>query len=124
MVLKQILIYFAFFSVLSSCKNSSNRKDSKDESETKPAETNNCKCSQKDAEWLVSKIEIDFAKSQFDVDSQDARVLREIKLEKRPNCTWVATFELSYPFGNTDGMHPSETIKKRFICDGIELYTE
>jgi len=29
---------------------------------------------------------------------------------------------LVWPFGNTDGAHPDEYLKKRYACDGKEVY--
>lgn len=83
-----------------------------------------CKCSDVDANALASKIVSNFTQSQNQLESQNARVMRIELIEKRDNCTWVATFKISWPFGNTDGAHPDSFLKKRFICDGKEIYTQ
>ena len=65
-----------------------------------------------------------FTKIQNELASDVARVMTIDDIEKRDNCTWVATFKVSWPFGNTDGAHPDEYLKKRFACDGKEIYEQ
>lgn len=83
-----------------------------------------CKCSDADVNRLVYKIEQEFTQSQNELESQYARVIRKYSVEKRENCSWVVIFKISWPYGNTDGAHPDEFVKKRFLCDGKEIYTQ
>jgi len=114
--------------VLSSCTNPTSNSESVKEPGTQEQKADekkdNCKCSDVDVNRLASKIEDDFTQTQNQLESQYARVIRKESVDKRDNCTWVVTFKISWPFGNTDGAHPDEFIKKRFACDGKEIYVQ
>jgi hypothetical protein len=87
--------------------------------------TDKCKCSDSDAERLAYKIVEDFTTTQNELPSDIARVMSKYgQAEKRDNCTWLVTFKISWPFGNTDGAHPDEFVKKRLACDGKEVYVQ
>lgn len=81
-----------------------------------------CACSSTDARSLAYKYTAAFDKIQNELPSDVARVIRVESVEERDNCTWVVTFKISWPFGNTDGAHPDEYLKKRYACDGKEVY--
>jgi hypothetical protein len=100
-----------------------NKKDISTNQNTEVAK-NNCNCTDIDARILATQIESDFRQKQNQLESQYARVMSSESIEKRDNCTWVATFKISWPFGNTDGAHPDEFITKRFACDGKEMYIQ
>jgi hypothetical protein len=114
--------------VLLSCTNPISNIDTVKEKSAQNQEEDekkdNCKCTNEDVERLASKIEFDFTQKQNQLESQYARVISKESVDKRDNCTWVVTFKISWPFGNTDGMHPDEYIKKRFACDGKEIYVQ
>lgn len=82
-----------------------------------------CNCSDLDANALAIQIVNTYTQSQNQLESQYAKVMKIESIEKRDNGTWVATFKISWPFGNTDGVHPDTYINKRFACDGKEIYT-
>jgi hypothetical protein len=100
-----------------------NKKDISTNQNTE-VEKNNCNCTDSDASILATQIESDFRQKQNQLESQYARVMSTESIEMRDNCTWVATFKISWPFGNTDGAHPDEFITKRFACDGKEMYIQ
>lgn len=87
--------------------------------------SNSCNCPEEDVLRLVRKIESDFTQTQNQLSSEYARTIRQYnRPEKRDNCTWVVTFKVSYPYGNTDGAHPDQLIQKRIACDGKEVYVQ
>ena len=123
------LILTAVILLITNCTNSDNAKKSSEQPKKGSTEINkevkeDCNCSDRDADNLAFKITMDFERSQNELESQDTRKISLYRMEIRPNCSWVATFEISYPFGNTDGWHEPEYIKKRIMCDGVEVYTE
>jgi hypothetical protein len=81
-----------------------------------------CACRSTDARSLAYKYKAAFDKIQNELPSNAARVIRIKSVEERDNCTWVVTFKVSWPFGNTDGAHPDEYFKKRYACDGKRVY--
>ena len=81
-----------------------------------------CACSTTEARSLAYKYTAAFDKIQNELPSDVARVIRVESVEERNNCAWVVTFKVSWPFGNTDGAHPDEYLKKRYACDGKEVY--
>lgn len=83
-----------------------------------------CACTTADAERLAFRITSEFRKTQDQLESGMARIMNVDNVEKRDNCTWVATFKISWPFGNTDGAHPDELITRRIGCDGREVYVQ
>jgi hypothetical protein len=127
---KSALINFnwvVFLIIFISCNNPSSNSDSTKNNGAQDQNTSdkdNCKCSDSDAKSLAYKIESDFTQTQNQLESQYAKVISTESIEKRDNCTWVATFKISWPFGNTDGAHPDEFITKRFACDGKEIYVQ
>jgi len=91
--------------------------------ETDPV-IDDCNCSDRDAKDLANQVVNDFTRSQNDLPSEYARIMNIESVEKRGNCTWLASFRISWPFGNTDGAHPDEFMRKRFACDGKEIYEQ
>jgi len=81
-----------------------------------------CACSSSDARSLAYKYTAAFDKIQNELPSDMAKVISVESVEERDNCTWVITFKVSWPFGNTDGAHPDEYLKKSYACDGKEVY--
>lgn len=114
--------------IFASCTNQTSNSESVKEPSVQEQKTDekkdDCKCSDVDVNRLASKIEDDFTQTQNQLESQYARVISRISVDKRDNCTWVVTFKISWPFGNTDGAHPDEFVKKRFACDGKEIYVQ
>lgn len=126
---KMFILLIALTVLVGACNNSGDKTQPAEEQKTNAPDSkmetkDDCNCSRNDANGLASKIVREFEQSQNELESQYARVMRLDRLEQRPDCSWVATFEISWPFGNTDGMHPSEFIKKRFLCDGVEIYSQ
>ncbi len=119
-----LLMALIFVSCSNPSSNSESGKNSGAQDQSSNEKKDNCKCSDSDASSLASKIESDYTQTQNQLESQYARVIRTESIDKRDNCTWVATFKISWPFGNTDGAHPDEFIKKRFACDGKEIYVQ
>lgn len=106
-------------------KNSSSGKSQSDNSSsTVSAPANSCACSNADATRLANTFVRNFDQIQNELPSDVARVIRIDGVDARDNCTWVVTFKISWPFGNTDGAHPDEYIKKRYACDGKEVYEQ
>jgi biopolymer transport protein ExbD len=86
---------------------------------------NNCKCSMEDVQRLSFKIISKFTDAENELPSDQAKVIGQFgPIETRDNCTWVITFKISSPWGNSDGLHPDEFIKKRIACDGKEVYVQ
>jgi hypothetical protein len=83
-----------------------------------------CACTSSDVRSLANQVVSNFTQIQNDLPSDIARIMRIEEVESRDNCTWVVTFKISWPFGNTDGAHPDEFVKKRYACDGKEVYEQ
>ena len=111
-----------------SCQNQTNSEDATESSNSTQIEVqqkDDCNCSNGDADAFAMKIVDDFTRTQDELPSEEARVISIYKpVEKRNNCTWGVTFKISYPFGNTDGLHPDEFIEKHLVCDGKEIYAQ
>ena len=128
MKIKYLFPFLMIFFLITSCSNSgdspqSSEKNKNQEAEPQEQQNESCNCNYADADGVASKIIREFTRRQNELESQDAKIIKLDRLEKRPDCSWTATFEISYPFGNTDGWHPSEFLRKRFKCDGKEIYT-
>lgn len=115
---------FLFISCTSSTSNSEVGKQNGAQNQNTNEQKNDCNCSDSDASSLASKIESEFTQTQNQLESQYARVISRESIDKKDNCTWVVTFKISWPFGNTDGAHPDEFITKRFACDGKSIYVQ
>jgi hypothetical protein len=119
-----LLFVLIFASCTNPSSNSEPNKSNGAQEQNTTVKKDDCKCSDSDARSLAYKIESDYTQTQNQLESQYARVIRTESIDKRENCTWVATFKISWPFGNTDGAHPDEFITKRFACDGKEIYVQ
>ena len=128
--IKMLLVFM--LSLLISCSDAgtgagkngnSNNKSIKNNESTDPV-LDDCNCSDRDAKNLANQVVNDFTRSQNDLPSEYARIMNIESVEKRGNCTWLASFRISWPFGNTDGAHPDEFMRKRFACDGKEIYEQ
>jgi len=120
----KLLIFLSF--VITSCQNTPQTDNQQKPSTVNVEKVNSCACSDADASRLAYKIQSDFERSQIQVDSDKAKSISIYgPIEKRDNCTWVATFKISDPLGtfvNPDGTTTDQFIKKRFSCDGKEVY--
>ena len=115
------LLLFIFTGV--GCDFSNKQSDSTNESAQKSLEVKEqCNCGRAAADRLATKIMNEFDESQKYVNSGSARRIRLTELESRPNCDWIANFELYSPFGNSM-IDPTIYLKKRFSCDGKEIYS-
>lgn len=83
-----------------------------------------CACSSSDVQRVANQVVSNFTMLQNELPSDMARVMRIDEVDSRDNCTWVVTYKISWPFGNTDGAHPDEYMKKRYACDGKEIYEQ
>lgn len=124
-----LLLSFCFSSCTQNNKNNSSAGSNSvstntNNSQNTESTSNSCACSTSDANRLAYQIVDNFTKVQNELPSDVARVISVESIEARDNCTWVATFKISWPFGNTDGAHPDEYLKKRFACDGKEIYEQ
>jgi hypothetical protein len=118
--MKKILFTLTVAAILCSC-NVSESKEQKPAEQTKVE--SQCNCSDRDAGKLAFKMIDDFNQTQNAVSSQYARVMNIAQMPSKTNdCTWYVKFKISYPFGNTDGMHPDQFIEKRILCDGQKVY--
>ena len=118
--LSLILLLFSSCTNISSNSNSSQNPDINSKSDA--IAESDCKCTTADANKLAYSIMNEFTQTQNRLPSDMARVINKSSLEKNDDCTWTATFKISWPFGNTDGAHPDEYISKKFMCNGSEIY--
>jgi hypothetical protein len=123
------LIIFFFIINLFSCQTQTSSTEGGGSSGGEQIQSGNssepaCVCTSSNVRSLANQVVSNFTQIQNDFPSDIARIMRIEEVEPRDNCTWVVTFKISWPFGNTDGAHPDEFIKKRYACDGKEVYEQ
>jgi hypothetical protein len=112
-------------SIVPKASSETNAKPIPPAKEPAPINEITCNCTTQDVGRLASKIESDYNHIQDELPSGMAKVMSRFgDPEKRDNCTWIIIFKISWPFGDTDGQHPDEFIKKRVACDGKEVYVQ
>lgn len=80
-----------------------------------------CQCKTEDAEKLASKIINNFNQKQNEIETQYTKTISLYgPIEQRPDCSFIATFQIE------DGVtgYNRQLIKKRFKCDGVEIYEQ
>jgi hypothetical protein len=122
-ILKSLLLFSILFTSCTSIStNSNSTQNSVGASKSNTSGDSDCKCTTADANRLANNIMNAFTQTQNQLPSDMARVINKESINKNDDCTWVASFKISWPFGNTDGAHPDEYITKKFVCNGTEIY--
>ena len=117
------ILIFALF--ISSCVNQvdqTRNTESTKEQESTQGSKDDCQCSSNDVNRLANQVIQEFTQTQNELPSEMAKVIRKESVDKGDDCSWVVTFKISWPFGNTDGAHPDEFLRKSVSCNGTEAY--
>jgi hypothetical protein len=126
-----IVIFLSLFTLLGSCGVDNSSKSTKSDQLSGSGGSGNnkpngesCACTTSDVRRVANQVVNNFTMLQNELPSDMARVIRIDEVDSRDNCMWVVTYKISWPFGNTDGAHPDEYMKKRYACDGKEIYEQ
>jgi hypothetical protein len=98
-----------------------NEKEKPQEKSSSGNFTSECDCTEQDARKIANKIRNEFTRIQNNRNSEDAKVMSIKSIEKSSDCDWIINIKVSWPFGNTDGLHPDEYYQKLLKCNNGRL---